>query len=62
MTNKWIRALAALVTTLAAACAFAQAYPTKPIRVIVPFPPGGAVDFYARVCSRRCPSSSASRS
>jgi tripartite-type tricarboxylate transporter receptor subunit TctC len=32
-----------------AAGASAQAFPTKPIRVIVPFPPGGAVDFYARV-------------
>jgi len=36
----------ALATTLAAT---AQTFPQKPIRLIVPFPPGGAVDFYARV-------------
>ena len=27
---------------------FAQAFPSKPIKIIAPFPPGGAVDLMAR--------------
>lgn len=33
--------------------AFAQAYPNKPIRVIVPFPPGGSVDTVSRLLTPR---------
>ena len=36
-----------------AGAAWSQAYPTKPIRMIVPFPPGGSTDLVARHLAQR---------
>ena len=41
--------IAALVCLLAASASFAQGYPSKPIRFIVPFPAGGGTDYVARI-------------
>jgi tripartite-type tricarboxylate transporter receptor subunit TctC len=51
-----MRILAALVTTLSLllpASVAAQDFPNKPIRLIVPFPPGGPNDIIARVIGQR---------
>ena len=46
MQRRTLMTLAVLAT---AGTAFAQAYPNKPIRLVVPFAPGGTTDIVARV-------------
>ena len=46
---KWFIAGAVLCVT---STAFAQSYPTRTIRVIVPYPAGGGADFVARIYSK----------
>lgn len=46
----WGLAVAAL---LPAGVAWAQAYPAKPITMLVPFPPGGPTDLVARVLAKK---------
>lgn len=49
---RWLAAGAGLLTLLPAA---AQTWPTKPVRIIVPFAVGGPADNYARFLAQRLP-------
>ena len=44
--------LIALALALTPSVGFSQAYPNKPVKVIVTFPPGGTPDIYGRVLSQ----------
>ncbi|HYC45668.1 MAG TPA: tripartite tricarboxylate transporter substrate binding protein [Burkholderiales bacterium] len=45
--------IAALAVFAPAPTVFAQAYPTKPIRLILPFPPGGPTDIAGRTIAQK---------
>lgn len=52
MKRSW-QVASCFITALVSASAGAQAYPAKPVRVIIPFAPGGGSDMTARVMSQK---------
>ena len=48
-----MRVLAALFCLVLMLPAYAQQYPSKPVRIVVPFAPGGGSDFIARFMAQR---------
>lgn len=51
--RQWASACCAVLVGFASLNALAQDYPAKPIRLIVPYPPGGPTDFVGRLIGQK---------
>jgi tripartite-type tricarboxylate transporter receptor subunit TctC len=50
---KIVSFIAAIAASLAASLACAQQYPVKPVRVVIPWPPGGSNDVVGRIVAQK---------
>src|SRR4051812_7232261 len=53
MTGKWLQPLLAAALLAASFAATAQAWPVRPVKVIIPFPPGGTLDTLGRSLAQK---------
>src|SRR5262245_49146108 len=51
--NTLIRSFVAIAALILASTASAQTYPNKPVRIVIPFPPGGVTDIAGRLIAQR---------